>query len=31
VRREASERIAAMAADGGIPLRLEALVAVARH
>jgi len=31
VRREASEQIAAMASDGGIPLRLEALVAVAHR
>jgi ubiquinone/menaquinone biosynthesis C-methylase UbiE len=30
LRAEASERIAAMRADGGLPLRLEALVAVGR-
>ena len=31
LRREASERIAAMRVDGGLPLRLEALVALGRR
>jgi hypothetical protein len=31
VQREASERIAAMATDGGVSLRLEALIAVAHR